>query len=346
MGDYRTTTGEPLPDTPRERRRFRRVLVQRLILGSTAFVLMGFAIPVPRRIAANGYVTTDHYAEVRPAMVGQVAEICVRSGQSVHQGELLVRLDDAAEQASLEEARSNVNQLEADVVRRAAELADVARRRESELALYKLRYEHAGTTLALLEELSTKGLASGRALADQRMALSVAEAEWQSRRGEDTTLAAKELEVMQRELEAKRSAMHRAEARLNSRHIYAPIAGEVVRYEFVIGEQVTPETVLYEVFGGDALVLKLRIPERHSTRVHVGSAYSARLDSFRGWGERRFRGQVEMLRAVIQSDSARTYRMAYCTFTPGARHVLPGTSAEARVTVGRSSLWAWLFGVY
>ncbi|NQU39379.1 MAG: efflux RND transporter periplasmic adaptor subunit [Lentisphaerae bacterium] len=346
MGDYRTTTGEPLPDTPRERRRFRRVLAQRLILGSIALILLGFAIPVTRRIGANGYVTTDHYAEVRPAMVGQVAEICIRSGQRVRQGDLLVRLDDAAEQASLEEARSNVHRLEADVVRRAAELDDLARRRKGELALSKLRFEHSGTTLALLEELSAKGLSSGRALADQRMAVAVAEMEWQSRLAEDATLADKELEVMQRELESKRSAMDRAEARLGSRHIYAPIGGEVVRYEFVIGEQVTPETVLYEVFGGEALVLKLRIPERHAARVQVGAAYAARLDSFRGWGDRRFRGRVEMMRAVIQSDNTRTYRMAYCTFEPGLHRVLPGTSAEARVTVGRSSLWAWLFGVY
>lgn len=346
MGEYRTTTGEPLPNTPRVRRRLRRVLAQRLIMGSVLVILIGFAIPVTRRIAASGYVTADDYAEVRPAMVGQVAEICVRSGQPVRQGDVLVRLEDAAEQASLEEARSNVHRLEADVVRRAAELAEAARRRESELGLAKLHHEHAGTALALLEELSAKGLASGRALADQRMALAVAEAEWQSRREEDTTLAAKELEVMQRELESMRSAVHRAEARLAARHILAPVAGRVVRYEFVIGEQVTPESVLYEVFGGDALVLKLRIPERHAARVHAGAAYSARLDPYRGWGDRRFRGQVETLRAVIQSDSARNYRMAYCTFTPDERRVLPGTSAEARVTVGRSSLWAWLFGVY
>lgn len=303
MSEYRTTTGEPLPDSRRERRRRRRMVVRRLILGCIVLVLAGFVIRVNRRVAALGYVTTDDYAEVRSATPGRVAEICVRTGERVRQGDVLVRLDDAVEQAVLEEAGSIVHRIEADVVRREAELIEAARRRKNELILIELRFKHADTTLALLEELNAKGLASGRALADQRVALALADAELTARRGEDTTLAEKELDVMRRELEARLSGVRRAEALLAARHIYAPIAGEVVRYEFVIGEQVTSASVLYEVFGGDDLVLKLRIPERHATRVLPGAAYTAQLDPYRGWGDDRFRGQVEMLRPVIQSDS-------------------------------------------
>jgi HlyD family secretion protein len=346
MGDYRTTTGEPLPDSRRASRRRLRSRIRTGIWIGLAILLAGTAIRIPRRVAARGYVTTREYAEIRPAVGGRVAEIHLRSGQRCRTGDMLVRLDDAVQLALRDEARGALRRLEAELVRLEAELAEAARLRAYALAQARLRLDNARTTLDLYEDLYARGLASGRAVEDRRLALALAQSELDMRAGEDLSLAAKELDVLRREIEAQRGAVARAEAEVAARHVYAPMDGTVVRYEFAAGEHVSPETVLYEVFGGGALVLKLRVPERDALRVEPGAPYVARLNPYGSWTERRFRGRVDSLRSVIQSDSRHTYRMAYCTFTPGNRSVPPGTSAEARITVGRTSLWAWFFGVY
>ncbi|NLZ60642.1 MAG: HlyD family secretion protein, partial [Lentisphaerae bacterium] len=127
--------------------------------------------------------------------------------------------------------------------------------------------------------------------------------------------------------------------------IRAPIAGIVVRYEFVVGELLTPNSVIYEIFGGDKQVLKLRISERHAMKIGVGQRYRARLSSYQGLLRQYFRGEVEYLRNVIQGDGKSNYRMAYCSFDPGERSIPPGTTAEARIYYGKSNLWLFLLNL-
>jgi multidrug resistance efflux pump len=345
MSDYRTTTGEPLPDGVRQKRRLRRLWIKRAAWTLPAVLMIGFIIPIRIRVAASGYVTTDHYAEVRPPITGPVAEILVTSGQRVLQGDLLVRLDDSAARAALEEAAAAVRQTEARLARREAELAQEKRQRGHLVNEARLRLEHAEVSLKMTQELHSRGLSSGKALEDQKMNLALAGAAQERLRDEDETLDEKELEELRRELDVKRSAAAKAQAELQSRSIHAPISGETVRYEFVNGELVTPESVLYEIFGGDRLILKLRIPERHAAQVTAGDPYRARLSIYTGIGQQRFRGVVSSLRSVIQSDNQQHYRMAYCTFDDLGMAVPPGTSAEARITVATVPLWFWLAGV-
>jgi hypothetical protein len=58
-----------------------------------------------------------------------------------------------------------------------------------------------------------------------------------------------------------------------------------------------------------------------------------------------FWGEVEYLRNVIQNDGKTNYRMAYCSFDPGEHSIPPGTTAEARIYYGKSSLWLYIFNV-
>ncbi len=344
MSDYRTTTGEPLPKSPRDVRRQRRFWIKRAAWVMMVVIVTGFVIPVRIRVAASGYVTAADYAEVRPSAAGQVAEIHFFSGQRVNRGDIMVRLNDGIEVAMQEEARSAVQRMEAELIKREAELAQRSRARGHHLAQAVLRFNHAAAVLNMTADLYKKGLDSGKALEDRRLARALAEAEITALQDEDETLAEKELDVMRRELDVRRSALAGTEARLHTRRIHAPVSGDVVRYEFVIGELISPDSVLYEIFGGENLILKLRIPERHATRVNPGAPYKARLKISTGWGGHRFTGTVTDLRAVIQSDTQQTYRMAYCTFDPGEHAIPPGASAEARITVATVPFWIRLFG--
>jgi hypothetical protein len=126
---------------------------------------------------------------------------------------------------------------------------------------------------------------------------------------------------------------------LAQRVVRAPRDGRIVRYTFYVGELVRPDMVLYEVFEGDVDLLKLRIPERYATRVKPGMRVEAQLGTYRTLWPTRFKGKVDVLRDVVEGDGTRNYRVAYCTLERDGQEVAPGTSAEARIRVGRSSLW-------
>jgi hypothetical protein len=132
---------------------------------------------------------------------------------------------------------------------------------------------------------------------------------------------------------------------VDRRRIGAPIGGRVLRYEFVIGELVRPGNVLYEIFGGQRRILKLKVAERYAARVFPGQRCTAVLAPYRGPDEIIFEGKVTHLRNVIEGDGEKTYRVAYCTFAAQGLTIPPGTTAQARIYYGDSSLLGYLFDI-
>lgn len=346
MGDFRTTHGETAPLPSHQRRRKRTRVLLWAFAGAVAVAGLGFAVRVRREVLASGYVTSEVYAEVRPAVSGSVAEILAGSGDRVAARDLLVRLDSAEEEALLKLAVSQERKAAAELARCEAQLAERERVREQTIDTTTLKLRHAQSRLATTRELHEKGLAAGRALQDQELAVELIESERDALAAYDRGLDEKELAILQRELAARNDAVEQARARLAARAVRAPIDGRVVRYEFSPGERVQPDMVLYEVFGGNRAVLKLRVPERSAAHVKAGQPYRAQLTPYRRVNRIWFRGRVESLRDLIQAENRRTYRVVTCSFDPGDYAVPPGSTADARITVARTSLWRKLSGVY
>lgn len=367
MGDIRTTIGEKMPVPKRDARRKRVFYSLLVLLILSSLVAGGIAIKVDRYTLASGYVTTEDYAEVRPPVTGVVSKILVTSGARVEAGQLLVQLNSEEEEASLAEAKARHSKLEVELERRQAEMnIDLERRQvdlteqqrmhKDEIAIAELQLQNAQTKLKLTQELVEKGLKAASNLEDDQLKEQLARVTLNSLNQKDFRIYEEllrrdrqkydsELVAIRNELNALADAVRRAEARLRTRQVRAPISGVVVRYEFVIGELLQPTSVIYEIFGGDQQTLKLRVSERYSTKVAEGQKYRARLSSYRGVTRTYFWGQVEYMRSVIQADGESTYRVAYCSFDSGERSIPPGTTAEARIYYGKSSLWFYLFNL-
>ncbi len=367
MGDLRVTAGEPLPlsKTEASRRRKKIIFLAALLIGLV--VAAGILIKVDRYTLASGYVTTEDYAEVRSPVNGTVSKILVRSGESVEAGQVLVRLNSEEEEALLAETKAKVSKLQTEIERRKAEMAiDLERRsvdlseqkrhHKDDLEIADLQLRNAQAKVKLTRELVAKGLKAASNLEDDELKEQLAQVGLQSLQNKDFTIYEEllhrdrakydsEIKALGNELQALEDAVRRVEARLQTRLIRAPIAGVVVRYEFVIGELLTPNSVIYEIFGGDKQVLKLRVGERHATKIAVGQRYRARLSSFKGLTRLYFRGEVEYLRNIIQAEGQNTYRVAYCNFEADTHLIPPGTTAEARIYYGKSCLWLYVFNV-
>lgn len=347
MSDYRVTTGEELPLSKIDQRRKRWRVAGFVTIALLLIVAVTTLIEVDLPVLASGHVTTRLYAQVRPAVQGTITEILAWSGDDVEGGETLVRLDDTEQQTLLNEAVSRKNKVAAELSRRQATIAQEQKQRAHEVGVLKLRLEHATANVKLVRELKEKGLASGNALEDARLSERLAHAELNALLEFDKTLPEKELAVLRKELEAAEEAVTRAQARLDARRVCAPLAGKVLRYGFVVGELVGPESVLYEVFGGNGRIMKLRVPERDAAKIAPGQPYRATLRPFsRGVRPLWFTGHVEKTRNVIQTENKKSYRVVYCSFDARGYPVPPGTTAEARISIGKGPLWARVLGLY
>jgi multidrug resistance efflux pump len=345
MGDIRITAADRIPLSRQERIARRRKII--IIVASSFLVLLilGFIIPVNNYVPASGYVTTEEYAEIRSPVVGKVKRIFVSSGDIVKKGEMLVQLEADEEMASLGEAKKQFDKVEAELKRRSAEIEEEKRRLTEDINVAILRLQNATSRLARTRELFSKGLVAGSIMEEDELKEKLVRAELESLQKKDISLYEKELMVLREELDAKQEAVIKADANVKAKEIRAPISGQVLKYEFVSGELVKPETVLMEIFGGSRQILKLRVPERYATKVNIGNKYAARLGSYKTFISTYFYGKVEALRNVIQSEAGTTYRVVYCSFDAKNKHVPPGTTAEAKIYIGKRPLWFFLFGI-
>jgi multidrug resistance efflux pump len=345
MGDFRTTTGEILPLAKSQRKSRLRIglSVTAAILATLAAT--GFIVRLERYVTAPGYVTTEEYAEVRSPVDGMVGEILAESGKTVARGDILVKLDSSQELAALAETQGLLRMAEAEAARRRIEIVGKRREIAEGVGLLELRLKNAERKLVRTRGLHDKGLVPVSELEDLEFERDLTTASLAEMRGRDLAIFDREMEVLEREIDLRRDAVRTAELRVANRLIRAPIGGQVLRYEFVIGETVRPDTVLFEIFGGSRQIVKLKVAERFATMIAGGQRYTAILAPYRSPRKIIFTGTVETLRNVIQGDEKRTYRIAYCSFDPGSRTIPPGTTCEARIYYGKSNLWKFIFGI-
>lgn len=70
---------------------------------------------VPRYASAIGSVLSLHSVEIRPQVEGVLTQVLVKEGQWVKEGDLLATLDDRAIRASLDQARAQLGQSQAQI---------------------------------------------------------------------------------------------------------------------------------------------------------------------------------------------------------------------------------------
>jgi len=345
MGELRTTRGEPPPPTARERRDWFWRSLLLTFLGLAALGVTGAQIRLERYAPASGYVTTVEYAEVRSPVASQVVRIGALSGDAVRRGDLLVQLEDTAERAALAEAADEVRKKESELIYREAEAVERRRLRACAVEAAQLAQDYARQRVELTRALVAGGTASARDLADDVYRLQVAEADCRRLQGGDAALDDRQTDILRQDVAARRQAVSRAAAAVNARAVRAPIDGRLLRHTFFAGEVVRPDTLLYEVFGGTNLILKLRVPERYATRVAAGQPVRIQFRSDRSLLAPWVPGRVTDVREVIQTEGPQAFRVVTCSFEPGARNLPPGATADARIRIGRSSFWASLLGL-
>ena len=303
------------PDHPPATRRRQLVLLATIAIllaaGASAWLLMRRPPTDDGLLQVNGRIEGDRVT-VAPKFAGRVVELAVREGDVVTAGQRLVRLDDRAVGARLEQAlaaqaalRSQLAAQESAISLLRAETVvavQAARTRvaaaEAEVRRAEAAHEQDGRDHARAVDLSSRGFIGPQALEraalvlkqsdDQRDVARAALAQAQQAL-RDAELGPQRVSAREAELAVTRARMQEAAAAVTEAHtalddlaISAPVAGTVTGRFVNLGEVVNAGTPLLELTDLGRLYLKAYLPETQIGRVRRGMPARIHVDAYPG----------------------------------------------------------------
>lgn len=209
-------------------------------------------------LQATGYVTARRQATVSAQITGTITEVLIEEGEYVKAGQVLTRLENNAQKASLAQAQAQVKVSQALLNQYDAELAQARR------------------DLKRSEDLVARQLVSEQAIEIARTQVA-------------TVLA--QVESQHRQVELSQAAVQGAEVQLNYTTVRAPFSGVIVAKTAQAGEIVSPisagggftRTGIGTIVDMDSLEIEIDVNEAYINRIKPGQPARAVLDAYPNW---------------------------------------------------------------
>jgi RND family efflux transporter MFP subunit len=209
-------------------------------------------------LQATGYVTARRQATVSTQITGTLTQVLIEEGDRVKAGQVLARLEDSTQRASLAAAQANVQAVQAQVVQLQAQLAQ---------AEADERRQH---------ELLASGMVTKQAAEQAR-----------------TNVASVAAQLNARRKEAEAAKAQAAQAQVNYDHTYvrAPFSGVITEKAAQVGEIVSPlsagggftRTGVGTIVDMDSLEVDVDVNEAYIGQVTPGMPCEAVLDAYPDW---------------------------------------------------------------
>jgi RND family efflux transporter MFP subunit len=209
-------------------------------------------------LQATGYVTARRKATVSAQITGTLSEVLIEEGERVEVGQVLARLDDTAQRASLGQAEAQLAQAKAQVSQFQAQLAQARRDldRQRDLVGRQLVSKQA------VEAADTQVTALNAQLTAQLRLVDLAAAQLRS-----------------------------AQVQLDYTTVRAPFSGVVIAKAAQVGEIVSPlsagggftRTGVGTIVDMDSLEIEVDVNESYINRVQSGAPAQAVLDAYQDW---------------------------------------------------------------
>jgi RND family efflux transporter MFP subunit len=209
-------------------------------------------------LQASGYVTARREATVSAQITGTVRDVLIEEGEHVKAGQVLARLDDAAYQAGVAQARAQLLSAQALELQYTAQLAQARRDTQRN------------------QDLIDRNLVSHQAL--------------EAAQTQQDTLAA-QLQVQRKQIEVAQAALHGAEVQLAYCTVRAPFDGVIVAKSAQSGEIISPisagggftRTGVGTIVDMDSLEIEVDVNESYINRVAAQQPAQAVLDAYPDW---------------------------------------------------------------
>jgi HlyD family secretion protein len=271
--------------------------------------------------AASGKIEPHVQVEVKSRASGEVIEVLVTEGQSVAQGDVLVRLDPRDTARALAEARATMRRFGAEVGQARANLS-----------VSEVEAEDARTSRGVSAEGTALGLVSSEGDRAAARAEAIATANVRLRRAQVSASAA--------QIATARLAMDEAALRMAETEIRAPFAGTILSVGVEVGSIVS--SAVTNVSGGIAIatladLTDLRvigqIDEAQIGRVSVDQKVDIRVDAY---PDRVFEGRVIRVSPLGKTVSnVVTFDVEIVVTDREARLLRSGMSADLEIETNR-----------
>lgn len=254
----------------------------------------------------NAYVGAET-AQITSMVSGQVAQVVVKDTQTVHRGDVLVRIDDrdakiALAQAEAELAKAkrqykqtaaNSSSLNSQVVVRADEINSA----KAQVAQAQADYDKAALELNRRAQLAASGAVSKEELTKAQSAVETAKAGLElakaglaqassSRKAAESTLAANEAliqgvsETSTPDVQVAQAHVAQAQLDLERTVIRAPVDGVVTRRNIQVGQRVAPGTSMMMIVPLNDLYVDANFKESQLKKVRPGQAVTLTSDLY------------------------------------------------------------------
>lgn len=254
----------------------------------------------------NAYVGAET-AQITSMVSGQVAQVVVKDTQTVHRGDVLVRIDDrdakiALAQAEAELAKAkrqykqtaaNSSSLNSQVVVRADEINSA----KAQVAQAQADYDRAALELNRRAQLAASGAVSKEELTKSQSAVETAKAGLElakaglaqassSRKAAESTLAANEAliqgvnEVSTPDVQVAQAHVEQAQLDLERTVIRAPVDGVVTRRNIQVGQRVAPGTSMMMIVPLNDLYVDANFKESQLKKVRPGQIVTLTSDLY------------------------------------------------------------------
>ncbi|WP_284086957.1 EmrA/EmrK family multidrug efflux transporter periplasmic adaptor subunit [Acinetobacter pittii] len=254
----------------------------------------------------NAYVGAET-AQITSMVSGQVAQVVVKDTQTVHRGDVLVRIDDrdakiALAQAEAELAKAkrqykqtaaNSSSLNSQVVVRADEINSA----KAQVAQAQADYDKAALELNRRTQLAASGAVSKEELTKAQSAVETAKAGLElakaglaqassSRKAAESTLAANEAliqgvsETSTPDVQVAQAHVEQAQLDLERTVIRAPVDGVVTRRNIQVGQRVAPGTSMMMIVPLNDLYVDANFKESQLKKVRPGQAVTLTSDLY------------------------------------------------------------------
>jgi RND family efflux transporter MFP subunit len=248
------------------------VVVALIAAGVALFVLRGQRFEVEAAVAAapsaaagptailqaTGYVTARRQATVSAQITGTLTQVLIEEGEHVKAGQVLARLDDTAQRASLAQSAAQVQAAQALLVQFQAQL------------------EQGRRDLKRSQDLIDRQLVSQQALETARTQVETLDAQVASQR---------------KQVELSQAAARGAQVQLDYTTVRAPFTGVVIAKAAQAGEIISPisagggftRTGVGTIVDMDSLEIEVDVNEAYINRVQSDQPAQAVLDAYPEW---------------------------------------------------------------
>lgn len=269
-----------------------------------AWHLPPFAASVPE--TENAYVR-GRVTSLAPQVAGYVASVEVTDFQTVHKGDVIVRLDDRQARQRVEQARAGLAAAQAALAigQQSVLSAEAAvRAREAALTAAKASSTTAQSSADRTSTLRKRGVAaestveaSGAALSQAQAGVAAAEAALDTAR-EDVRSAVVSLDARRADIAAAQAAVEMAAIDLENTLIRAPEDGRLGQIGARAGQYVTPGSALAALVAPDVWVIaNFKETSMHGMRPNQVARFT--VDAMQ---HREFTGRVESFSPATASE--------------------------------------------